>query len=341
MKELHSGHKKAVFAAIDLGTNNCRLMLAEPCRNGKDFTIVESFSRITRLGEGMVSSHILSDKAMERTLKVMKKLSEKMKKYKIEKGRYVATEACRKAVNAKEFIDKATAVTGIPFEIISTQEEARLAILGCRPLVNPEAKYILVFDIGGGSSDISLAQSSENGTLSLIGSVSIPIGVLTVSEGFTGLDISGRAKDTIIDKVNRILSDFDAEFDVSGLIKKKELQVIGASGTVTSLGAFHLNLKRYSRHIVDGLVLSANQVRKTLAKLEGMSNLERITHPCIGPQRADLTLAGCAILEAILNFWNFENLTIADRGIREGILLDLVGKAYGKPNKKAENGKTK
>ncbi len=327
MKDLYGGHKKAVFAAIDLGTNNCRLMLAEPSSDGNDFTVLESFSRITRLGEGMVSNHALSEKAMERTLKVMKKLSEKMKRYKIKTGRYVATEACRKTTNGKAFIAKATAVTGIPFEIISPKEEARLAILGCRPLVNPSAKYILVFDIGGGSSDISLAESRQDGELSLIGSASIPIGVLTVSEGFTGLDISGRAKDTIIDKVNGILTDFDSEFGISDLLSKGELQIIGASGTVTSLGAFHLNLKKYNRHCVDGLVLSGPEVRESLAKLENMSNLERITHPCIGPQRADLTLAGCAILEAILNFWDFDSLTIADRGIREGILLDLIGKA--------------
>jgi len=326
MRSLYGGQKKAVYAAIDLGTNNCRLMLAEPSRNGKDFAIVESFSRVTRLGEGVVSDHVLSPKAMERTLKVIKKLSEKMQDYKVISGRYVATEACRKAANGKSFINRVAAVTGIPFEIISTQEEARLAILGCRNLINPDAKYVLVFDIGGGSSDISLGEYFGHGKLSLIGSTSIPIGVLTVSEGFTGVDISGRAKDTILDKVNYVLSGFDEKFGVGEMLQKGQLQIIGASGTVTGLAAFHLNLRRYNRHQVDGLVMQAKEVKTSLSKLESMTNLERITHPCIGPQRADLTLAGCAILEAILSFWQFDTLTIADRGIREGIMQELISK---------------
>lgn len=327
MRKLYNDHKKKVFASVDLGTNNCRLMLAEPCLNNKnDFVIVESFSRITRLGEGMVSNRMLSEKAMERTLKVLKRLAEKMQKYSIQSGRFVATEACRKAINGKEFIEKASAITGIPFEIISSEEESRLAIIGCFPLIDMDMQNVLVFDIGGGSSEISLADCCREGKIALKGSVSIPIGVLTVSEGFTGNDISGKAKETIIDKVNGILSRFDENYGVSELLKEGRLQVIGASGTVTSLGAFHLDLKRYNRNLVDGLVLSSADIKKSLAKLEGMSNLERVTHPCIGPQRADLTLAGCAILEAILNFWNFGSLTIADRGIREGILLDLINK---------------
>lgn len=327
MNNFTQDEKPKVFAAIDLGTNNCRLMLAKESFTGKNnFTVVDTFSKITRLGEGMVSNRLLSEKAMERTLKVLDRLAGKLHLYDVQDSRFIATEACRKACNAQAFMDEVLTKTGLEFEIISSDEEARLAITGCLPLMKKNIRDILVFDIGGGSSEIALAQRDENGNVAVKGNISIPIGVLTVSEGFTGTDISGKAKETIFAKVNAAMAKFNDDFHISDKLKTDKIQMIGTSGTVTSLGAFYLGLNRYNRSLVDGLVISAADVRKTGEKLEGMTNLERITHPCIGPQRADLTLAGCAILSAIFNFWDIDKLTIADRGLREGILVDLINK---------------
>ena len=317
-----------VFASIDLGTNNCRLMIAKPSLSG--FSVIDSFSQITRLGEGLVSSENLSQKAMERTFKVLQKCKEKISKYPITKYRFVATEACRRAGNGAEFISYVTEKLGLDFEIISPEQESELSITGCLPLVKPTTKSLIVFDIGGGSSEVSISNIKSNGEVDLIGIISIPMGVLTVSEGFTGTDISDRARKTISDKINSAMELFDRENNVTDRIQKGGVQMIGTSGTVTSLGAFHLDLPHYNRNAVDGLTMSFAQVQKAREKLENMSNLERITHPCIGPQRADLTLAGCAILNAICNFWKLDELTVADRGLREGILIDLIRKNKSK-----------
>ncbi len=317
-------YQENIFASIDLGTNNCRLMIAKPSEIG--FTIIDSFSRITRLGEGMVSNNLLSQKAIERTLDVLKKCAEKIKKYKIYKSRYIATEACRRALNGKDFINRVFLETGLNFEIISPLEESKLSISGCMPLVKPNIKNLLVFDIGGGSSEVSISKITNNGSIILEGTTSIPMGVLTVSEGFTGNDISGRARDTITTKVNSALKIFDEKYNISERLLSENVQMIGTSGTVTSLGAFHLNLVRYNRNAVDGLVMTYKEVENARNKLEKMTNLERIAHPCIGPQRADLTLAGCAILQAIYEYWKLDEITVADRGLREGIIVDLMHK---------------
>ncbi len=313
-----------VFASIDLGTNNCRLMIAKPSENG--FSIIDSFSRITRLGEGMVSDNLLSEKAMQRTIDVLKKCAEKIKKSRVSKSRYIATEACRRALNGADFIKQVFKETGLDFEIISPQEESKLSISGCIPLIKPDVKILLVFDIGGGSSEISISTIDDERNIILEGTTSIPMGVLTVSEGFTGNDISGRARDTITAKVNSAMKLFDEQYKITERLTNGSVQMIGTSGTVTSLGAFHLDLPRYNRSAVDGLVMNYKEVEAARDKLEQMSNLERIAHPCIGPQRADLTLAGCAILQAIYDYWKLEEITVADRGLREGILVDLMRK---------------
>ncbi|MBR7158070.1 MAG: Ppx/GppA family phosphatase [Alphaproteobacteria bacterium] len=328
---MHKDSEKSqedVFASIDLGTNNCRLMIAKPAGNG--FTIIDSFSRITRLGEGMVSDNRLSEKAIERTLEVLQKCALKIQKHGVSKSRYIATEACRRATNGEDFIKRVQREVGLDFEIISPAEESKLSISGCIPLVRANVKNLLVFDIGGGSSEVSISKITPEGNIILEGTTSIPMGVLTVSEGFTGNDISGRARDTITTKVNSALQLFDEEYNISNRLAEGNVQMIGTSGTVTSLGAFHLNLIRYNRSAVDGLVMTYKEVEDAKNKLEKMTNLERIAHPCIGPQRADLTLAGCAILQAIYEYWKLDEITVADRGLREGILVDLMRKNKGK-----------
>ena len=209
-------------------------------------------------------------------------------------------------------------------EIISSQEESRLAVVGCVPLLNRNIKRALVFDIGGGSTEVSLARMTNSGRTIIEGFVSLPYGVVTVSEAFPNRDMTELAYNTIIERTHRILAEFEEKYHIAEAIKNQEIQVLGTSGTVTVLGAIHLNLPRYNRSAVDGLALSVQDVEKTIAKIKRMGDEPRKKHACIGMQKADLTIAGCAIIEGLLSFWNISEITIADRGIREGILLDMM-----------------
>lgn len=311
------------YAAIDLGTNSCRLVIATPTPSS--FRIVETFSRITRLGEGIIKDNELSRPAIKRTIGALKVCAGVLAEYApIYKGRYVATAACRRAVNCKEFIDAVKRETGLNIEIISSKEESRLAVVGCIPLLNRNIKRALVFDIGGGSSEISLARVTNSGKTFIEGFVSLPYGVVTISEAFPAQDMTDLAYDTIIERTHKILSEFEEKYQITNAIRNQEIQVIGTSGTVTVLGAVHLNLPRYNRSAVDGLSISRQDIERAILKIKRMGDEGRRKHACIGAQKADLTMAGCAIIEALCSFWPIAEITVADRGIREGILLDLM-----------------
>ncbi len=311
------------YAAIDLGTNSCRLVIATPTPSS--FRIVETFSRITRLGEGIIKDNELSHPAIKRTIGALKVCAGVLAEYApIYKGRYVATAACRRAVNCKEFIDAVKRETGLNIEIISSKEESRLAVVGCIPLLNRSIKRALVFDIGGGSSEISLARVTNSGKTFIEGFVSLPYGVVTISEAFPAQEMTDLAYDTIIERTHKILSEFEEKYQISEAIRNQEIQIIGTSGTVTVLGAVHLNLPRYNRSAVDGLSISRQDIERAIAKIKRMGDEGRRKHACIGAQKADLTMAGCAIIEALCSFWPIAEITVADRGIREGILLDLM-----------------
>ena len=311
------------YAAIDLGTNSCRLVIATPTPSS--FRIVETFSKITRLGEGIINNNELSHTAIRRTVNALRVCAGVLEEYQpIVKARYVATAACRRAKNCRYFMDLVKKETGLNIEIISPQEESRLAVVGCVPLLNRNIKRALVFDIGGGSTEVSLARMSNSGRTIIEGFVSLPYGVVTVSEAFPEHDMTDLAYNTIIDRTHKILAEFEEKYHISEDIKNQRIQVLGTSGTVTVLGAIHLNLSRYNRSVVDGLALSAQDVDKTISKIKRMGDEGRKKHACIGMQKADLTIAGCAIIEGLMSFWNISEITIADRGIREGILLDLM-----------------
>ena len=293
------------YAAIDLGTNSCRLVIASPTPTS--FHIIETFSRITRLGEGIIKENELSREASRRTIKALKICSEIISEYApIHRARFVATAACRRAKNCRDFLSEVKRQTGLNLEIISSQEESRLAVIGCLPLLKKSVKRALVFDIGGGSTEISLARLANSGKAFIEGYVSLPYGVVTISEAFPNKDMTNLAYNTVMERTHKLLEAFEERYKISEAIENGEIQIIGTSGTVTVLGAVQLNLPRYNRSAVDGIVISAGDV------------------PCIGPLKADLTIAGCAIIEAICSFWPVKEITVADRGIREGILLDLM-----------------
>lgn len=311
------------YAAIDLGTNSCRLVIATPTPTS--LHVLETFSKITRLGEGIIKDNELSKPAMRRTINTLKVCRSVMDEYApIARFRFVATAACRRAKNCAEFIGMVEKETGIKLEIISPQEEARLAVVGCVPLLNRNIKRALIFDIGGGSTEISLARVTEDGKTFIEGYVSLPYGVVTISEAFPKQEMTNLAYNTIIERTQNILNEFDSKYKIYEAIKNQEIQVIGTSGTVTVLGAVHLGLPRYNRSAVDGLSISGTDVENVIHKIKTMGDQGRRKHRCIGPSKADLTISGCAIIEALLNTFPISEITIADRGIREGILLDMI-----------------
>lgn len=323
-----------IFAALDLGTNNCRMLVAraEPRRAdngdpGTDFRVIDSFSRITRLGEGVSATGRLSDQAMDRTIDALKRCAEKMDRRRVSASRHVATEACRRAANCGEFLDRVARETGLSLEIISPHEEATLALKGCAALLDRQLPYAVIFDIGGGSTEVLFVRIDASDALAVVGCISLPMGVVTVAEDCGGGDLCGRTYQGVVERVSRLLEPFEAVHGIGAKIAAGEVQMIGTSGTVTTLGGLHLKLDRYDRAAVDGLTLDFDIVTATTKSLCGKTLQQRAAEPCIGWQRADLMLAGCAILEAICKLWPVGTLRVADRGLREGLLLDLINPA--------------
>lgn len=331
-QKYHTDKKKALgaasqstdnYAAIDLGTNSCRLVIATPTTTS--FRVIETFSKVVRLGEGIIQDNELSSKAMKRTLQALKVCRGVIDEYMpITASRFVATAACRRAKNVAQFVEMAKRDAGIELEVISSKEEARLSVVGCLPLLNRNIKRVLVFDIGGGSTQISLARVTDFGKTFIEGFVSLPYGVVTVSEAFAGHEMNTLEYSTVMDRTQNILREFEEKYHISEAVENQEIQVIGTSGTVTVLGAVHLKLPRYNRSAVDGIAISAPDIAATINKIKTMGREGRYKHPCIGQSKSDLTIAGCAIIEAITCFWPISEITVADRGIREGILLDMM-----------------
>ncbi len=327
------------YAAIDLGTNSCRLVVATPTTTS--FRVVETFSKVVRLGEGIIQDNELSPRAMKRTVQALKVCRGVIDEYMpITASRFVATAACRRAKNVAQFVEMVKRDAGIELEVISSKEEARLSVVGCLPLLNRNIKRVLVFDIGGGSSQISLARVTDGGKTFIEGFVSLPYGVVTVSEAFAGHEMSKLEYSTVLERTQSILAEFEEKYHIREAIANQEIQVIGTSGTVTVIGAVHLRLPRYNRSAVDGIAISAPDIEATISRIKKMGTEGRCKHPCIGQSKSDLTVAGCAIIEGLTTFWPISEITVADRGIREGILLDLMHQQKNtQPVKKYNNKK--
>ncbi|MDB5652079.1 MAG: Ppx/GppA phosphatase [Hyphomicrobiales bacterium] len=314
------------YAALDLGTNNCRLLIARPAREG--FRIVDAFSRIVRLGEGVSASGHLSEAAIRRTLGALEICRDKMDARGVTRARLIATEACRMAENGEEFIARVSERTGLELEIEDRETEAQLAAAGCAALADAQAKGVVLFDIGGGSSEIVWLARGATGQGADIRSrvrhwASRQLGVVTLAEKFGGYNVDPDTFEAMIDHVWAELADFRNR--VADEMRCDNFHLLGTSGTVTTLAGVHLNLLRYDRRRVDGLWMSENEVDGALDRLRAMSYDDRVANGCIGAERADLVLAGCAILEAIRLAFPADRVRIADRGLREGILAELMG----------------
>jgi exopolyphosphatase/guanosine-5'-triphosphate,3'-diphosphate pyrophosphatase len=316
--------KTPVYAAVDLGTNNCRLLVARPVDEG--FRVIDAFSRVVRLGEGLAASGILSESAMHRTLEALGVCAAKMRRRGVTTTRAVATEACRRAGNCAEFIDRTRRATGIRLEIISTAEEARLALDGCAPLLTSDPPYALVFDIGGGSTELNWIEIDANNRVTVLGSVSLPCGVVTLSEHHGSGRLGPKEYEAMVGEVRAALEPFEARHRIAPKVAAGMVQMLGTSGTVTTLAGVHLGLERYQRAVIDGYTLDFGAIASVSRRLAELDCKERALLPCIGPERADLVVAGCAILEAICGLWPVGRVRVADRGLREGILFRLMGR---------------
>lgn len=329
------GPAAKVYGALDLGTNNCRLLVARPSRRG--FLVIDAFSRIIRLGEGVLRSGRLSDAAMARTVDALRICSDKMRRRGVSRSRLIATEACRIAENSAEFIERVKTETGLSIEIINRETEAKLAVSGCASLIDRNADWALVFDIGGGSSELIWLELSNlqrpwrrslfdrlDVQNSIAAWTSLPVGVVSLAERHGGRDVTPEGYEAMVRDVMQSLAAFEAEHRFGERTVGRGVHFLGTSGTVTTIAGIHLALPVYERSRVDGCWLGAGDARNVSDKLLAMSYAQRAAQPCIGHERADLVLAGCAILEALLRIWPCERLRVADRGLREGILATLM-----------------
>ena len=326
---------RRAYAALDLGTNNCRLLVARPSRRG--FKVIDAFSRIIRLGEGVTASGRLSDAAVERTIEALQVCASKIRRHRVARMGLIATEACRLAANAPQFLERARTETGLDIRVVNRETEAKLAVSGCASLIDFACEFALVFDIGGGSSELiwldlsrrkNLWQRSLSERLEVQGCIaawtSLPVGVVTLAERYGGRHVDRALFEDMVAYVGDLLAPFEAEHRLRQRLGRDNTHLLGTSGTVTTVAGVHLGLPRYERSRVDGCWLEIGEVRAVTDGLLDCTYEERVAEPCIGRERADLVLAGCAILEAMLQLWPCERLRVADRGLREGILATLM-----------------
>ncbi|MEH6700689.1 Ppx/GppA phosphatase family protein [Parasphingorhabdus sp.] len=310
------------YAAIDLGTNNCRLLVAKPSSDG--FIVTDAFSRVVRLGEGLVETGRISNRAMDRAVAALSICADKLRRRNVTLARSVATEACRRASNGDKFIERVRRETGIALDVITAEEEARLAVLGCQILLEPGEGPALIFDIGGGSTELVLVDTTGSAP-EIIDWLSVPWGVvsLTESEKFNAEDPLARAE-AFASMRSRVADSFASFAERLPRLDQCDYRLLGTSGTVTTLASLHLKLPQYDRKVIDGLIVPTESMREISTMLANASPDERADIPCIGRERADLVVGGCAILESILDIWPAPRVGVADRGIREGILRSLM-----------------
>ncbi|NOZ31548.1 MAG: Ppx/GppA family phosphatase [Alphaproteobacteria bacterium] len=320
-----------IYAALDLGTNNCRLLVARPTAAG--FRVIDGFSRIVRLGEGLSKSGRLDEAAMDRTIEALKQCKSRLDGHKVRSMRLITTEACRSASNSHAFLDRVRRQVGLDLEVVDRKTEAELAVTGCADLVDAEAEGAILFDIGGGSSelvwlDLRGGRPKSRGRMAtaIRSWRSLPVGVVSIAEKFGGTEVSPELFEDMVDFVSGHLSKFRGREKLSRAVADNRTHFLGTSGTVTTLAGLHLGLQRYDRSRVDGLWMKSEHMVATIRVLLAMGYERRVANACIGRERADLVIPGCAIFEAIRREWPCKDVRVADRGLREGILITLMAR---------------
>lgn len=326
-----SGPKAKSFAALDLGTNNCRLLVARP--SGDGFRVIDSYSKVVRLGHGLASTGRLSENSMNAAVEAITVCNKKMQARSVKRWRCVATQACRQAENGEDFLARVKAETGITLEIISPRVEARLSVMGCINLIDLSKDVVLVVDIGGGSTELSwvdVRKLREPGAEIKVyrppisAWASLPVGVVTLSEQVP--EHPGRAKwySDMKDRVRQCIFDAGCQTRFANSFKAGNGHIIGTSGTITSLAGIHLKLPYYQRDKVDGMWMPSSAAVDIARDMATRTPHERAQEPCIGMDRAKLLVAGCAITDVLCEMWPSERIRVADRGLREGMLMGLM-----------------
>ena len=320
--------RRPAYAALDLGTNTCRLLIAAPATDG--FRVLDSFSRVVRLGEGVHESGQLSPQGMQRTMAALQTCADRLARRPSTQVRAIATEACRRAANAPDFLSQVLQQTGLRFDVISPREEAELALESCASLLQQGGRRALLFDIGGGSTELVWVRLGP-GAPSLAGTISMPIGVVSLAERYAGSMFTAAGFEAMVAEVTTRLAAFEQIHCIRQEIAQGGVSVLGTSGTVTTLAGLALDLPCYQRPLIDGQVLTHEAAAAAVDRLRGMGREGLAAHPCVGPDRTEFTLPGCAIFTAIQRKWPAPALTVADRGLREGMLLRLMRDAAGRP----------
>lgn len=322
---LNGSAAEPVLAALDLGTNNCRLLVARPASGS--FQVIDAFSRIVRLGEQLAATGQLDGGAMDRAVDALHVCAAKLRRRMVTAFRGVATEACRRARNGTAFLDRVARETGLSLEVIEPQEEARLALAGCASLLGPDTPHAILFDIGGGSTEVIWVGNDGGGRWRIVDSTSLACGVVSFTERFGGDAIDPADYGAMVAEITERLAPFERRHGIAARVASGAVQMLGTSGTVTTIAGVRMNLPRYQRALVDGSWLDLEDVMHASRELARLDWAGRANHPCIGPTRADLVVAGCAILEAICALWPVPRLRVADRGLREGIILGLMARS--------------
>ena len=312
----------SAFAALDLGTNNCRMLVGAPTADG--FRVLDSFSRGVRLGEGLHDTGRLCPSAMDRAIAALAVCAERLDRRPVRALRAVATEACRRASNGAAFLARVKQETGLEVSVISAREEAELAVESCAPLLAGTGRRALLFDIGGGSTELAWVRLDKDGEPRLVGYLSLPLGVVTLAERFGASGFTATGFAAMVDEVAARLAAFEQVHCIAHELRNGGVTLLGTSGTVTTLAGVALGLERYQRQLVDGAVLTGEAAEAALAVLQALGPDGLTAHPCVGPDRVEFVLPGCAVFAAITRLWPAPRVVVADRGLREGMLLRLM-----------------
>lgn len=297
-------------AAIDLGTNTARLLIAET--DGETITPILVKRHITRLGGGFTREQGLSIEARERTLAAMRDFAKEMAAHRVTALRAVATSAVRDAKNGREFCAEVFDEAGIKLEVIDGHEEGLLTLKGVFCGIDDKRGDFLVFDIGGGSTEYTLSSGEE-----MRFTRSLPLGVVRLTEG------KGSVAE-MEEKIDRELSGLLEEMEREGMrVEPGRCTLVGTAGTATTVAAIDLEMTDYDYRRVNNHAVSLERIRAIFAKLLPLSPSERLQVAGLEKGREDLIIAGLVLMIRTMETFGIDRLKVNDFGLLEGILLSV------------------
>ena len=305
------------FAGIDIGTLTCRLLIAD-LAPGHPLTELRSERRILRLGEGVDQTKRLSPVAMDRVIACLQEWRNVIDGYQVEQSSVVATSAVRDAVNRDEFLERVKREAGFDVEVISGEEEARRTLLGIRSGLPTGVTDILALDIGGGSTEFILDRPGDKPIVR-----SINIGVVRLCERVLHHDPPmaeelQQAREWVTRETKAAVADMG---------DYRQARFVGTAGTVTSLAAMAQKLPTYEPARIHNYVLRLETIRELERALLTRTKAERVGLLGLEKNREEVIAAGAIIIRTIIDALGLRECLVSDLGLREGVLIDLFGKA--------------